>query len=157
PLPTGAAVHDLEIVSNGRVIRGAIALREEARKKYVAAQQKGQVAALLTEQRPNLFTQEVANLEPDARISVRLHYVQSLEYDHGYQIVFPMVAGPRYMPKSKPEIQPAILPPGVRSSHEISLAVDLDPGVRLASLESPSHHIVVNHNHLELQPGDTIP
>jgi Ca-activated chloride channel family protein len=157
PLPTGAAVHDLQMVSNGHVVRGAIALREEARKKYVAAQQKGQVAALLTEQRPNLFTQEVANLEPEARLSVRLHYVQSLEYDHGYQIVFPMVAAPRYMPKSNPEIQPAVLPPGVRSSHEISVAVDLDPGVGLASLESPSHHMVVNHNHLELAPGDTIP
>jgi Ca-activated chloride channel family protein len=158
PLPTNAAVNRLEIVSGERVIRGTIAPREEAQRKYVAAQKKGQVAALLTEERPNLFTQQVANLEPDARVAVRLHYVQSLAWqDGGYELVFPMVAGPRYMPKSKAAlaIQPAILPPGLRSSHEISLAVDLEPAPR--SLDSPSHRLAVQGSHIELQPGDTIP
>jgi Ca-activated chloride channel family protein len=160
PLPTGAAVNQLEIESGGRLIHGTIALREEARRKYVAAQQNGQIAALLTEERPNLFTQNVANLEPDARVVVRLHYVQSLEYDDGgYQLVFPMVAGPRYVPKSSRSeaIQPAVLPPGVRSSHEISLRVDLEPGLPLESLESPSHHIVTRGQKVELAPGDTLP
>jgi hypothetical protein len=38
---------------------------------------KGHVAALLTQERPNLFTQSVANLEPGARVVVRLRYVQT--------------------------------------------------------------------------------
>ena len=65
---------------------------------------KGLVAALLTQERPNLFTQSVANLEPAATIEVTLRYVQRLAYeDGGYELVFPMVAGPRYIPPANME------------------------------------------------------
>ena len=60
------------------------------------------MAALLTQERPNLFTQSVANLEPAAKVVVRLRYVQPLEYEAGgYELAFPMVAGPRYTPPAK--------------------------------------------------------
>jgi len=83
PLPTGAAVSALQITSGDRVIEGTIQERRQATRIYEAARSQGQIAALLSQERPNLFTQSVANLEPDAAIDVTLHYVQRLSYDGG--------------------------------------------------------------------------
>jgi len=118
---------------------------------------------VLSEERPNLFTQAIANLEPAAAIEVTLHYVQRLDFEGGsYELVFPMVAGPRYTPPgTAPAAQPAALPPGVRSSHDISLRVDLDAGVPITDLASPSHHLAVARSgrrvSVQLASGDTVP
>lgn len=171
PLPTGAAVSALQITSGDRVIEGTIQERRQATRTYEAARSQGQIAALLTQERPNLFTQSVANLEPDAAIDVTLHYVQRLGYDGGgYEVVFPLVAGPRYVPaaaagKVDPAaVQPAVLPAGVRSSHDISLAVELDAGVPLGDIASSSHRIAVerapgtpSRARVRIAPDDTIP
>jgi Ca-activated chloride channel family protein len=171
PLPTGAAVSALQITSGDRVIEGIIQERRQATRTYEAARAQGQIAALLTQERPNLFTQSVANLEPNAAIDVTLHYVQRLSYDGGgYEVVFPMVAGPRYMPaaaagKLDPAaVQPAVLPAGVRSSHDIGLAVELDAGVPLGDIASSSHRIAIERvpgapgrARVQIAPDDTIP
>lgn len=171
PLPTGAAVSALQITSGDRVIEGTIQERRQATRTYEAARSQGQLAALLTQERPNLFTQSVANLEPDAAVDVTLHYVQRLSYDRGgYEVVFPMVAGPRYLPaaatgKTDPAaVQPAVLPAGVRSSHDIGLAVELDAGVPLGDIASSSHRIAIervpgapNRARVQIAPDDTIP
>jgi Ca-activated chloride channel family protein len=158
PLPTGAAVTDMTITVGGRVIRGSIQERQQATQVYEAAKKKGKVAALLTEEKPNLFTQNIANLEPNASIEVTLHYTERLAYeDGGYELVFPMVAAPR--PASIPI---AALPPGTRSSHDISLAVELDAGVAIQGVRSPSHKLVItrpsaSRAQIQLDAGDTIP
>jgi Ca-activated chloride channel homolog len=165
PLPTTAAVSELAITIGGRTIKGAIAERAKATAVYEAARARGNVAALLTQERPNLFTQQVANLEPGATVEVTLRYVQPLEYDSGgYELAFPMVAGPRYLPGgAKHEaVQPAVLPAGLRSSHDISLRVDLDAGVPITGLSSPSHKLAMDklsasHVAVVIAAGDTIP
>ena len=165
PLPTRAAVHDLEIVSGGRVVRGQIQRREDARRVYQAAAAKGQVAALLTEERANLFTQSVANLEPGAEIKVRLRYVELLvPEDGGYSLVFPMVAPPRHFPESskvRPEaralVTPPVLPPGMRPAHDINVTATIEPGLPLARLESPTHQVAIDGGRVTLAAGDRVP
>jgi len=171
PLPTNAAVNEMEIESAGHRIRGAIHERNRAKRIYQRAREQGLVAALLTQERPNLFTQSVANIEPGAEVRVSIRYVQPLEYEAGgYEIVFPMVAPPRYMPgrstdQDDPEqVQPAVLPPALRSSHDIDLAVQVDAGVAIKELRSPSHRIEIrrpasapNLASVRLGAGDTIP
>lgn len=169
PLPTSAAVNEMEIETGGGVVKGEIHVREEAKRIYTRARRAGLVAALLTEERPNLFTQSVANIEPGAKVVVRLRYVQPLAYeDGGYELVFPMVAGPRYAPQSSAQagdaaaVQPAVLPPDVRSSHDIGLSVEIDAGVPLRGVRSSSHQIVLetpsaSAARVRLAPGDTIP
>jgi Ca-activated chloride channel family protein len=174
PLPTGAAVGGLTISSGGRTIRGTIQERAKATQLYVAARERRLVAALLTQERPNLFTQSVANLEPAAIVEVTLTYVQRLAYeDGGYELVFPMVAGPRYVPAAAGAaaqagaVQPAVLPPGVRGAHDIGLRVELDAGVPIEAIkgiESPSHRIAIERPAgapalavVKLRPADTIP
>jgi Ca-activated chloride channel family protein len=166
PLPTAAAVSDMTITSGGRVIHGRIEERGKAKQIYEAARSQGLVAALLTQERPNLFTQSVANLEPAATIDVTLHYVQRLEFDDGgYSLAFPMVAGPRYLPPTAKgqaqAIQPPVLSPGLRSSHDISLEVEIDAGVPIEGIGSTSHQIAVtrsgSHAKVKIQPADAIP
>ena len=170
PLPTGAAVNDLEIEIGDRIIKGEIQKREEAKATYVKAKKAGLVAALLTQERPNLFTQHVANLEPGARVIVRMRYLEPLKYERGgYELVFPMVAGPRHIPKASAQaadadaVQPAVLPPATRSSHDIGLSVAIDAGVAVRAVSSPSHQIVHTPGAtptlatVALAAGDTIP
>ncbi len=170
PLPTGAAVNDLEIQIGERVVKGDIAKKEDAKATYVKARKAGFVATLLTQERPNLFTQNLANLEPGARVLVRLRYVETLAYaDGAYEIVFPMVAGPRFVPAAAKtaagadSVQPTVLPEGLRSSHDIGLTVDIDAGVPLRGVASTSHRIVESkgdapsRTRVTLAAGDTIP
>lgn len=166
PLPTGAAINDFVLASGDRKIRGTIQERAKAKQVYEAARKQGLVAALMTQERPNLFTQSIANLEPAATVEVTLSYVQRLDYDNGgYTVGFPMVVTPRYLPekwKAKaPEVQAPTLPPGLRSTHDISLAVELDAGMVIEELESPSHHIDVvpdgRKRRIKIKSTDTIP
>ncbi|GAB4540745.1 MAG: hypothetical protein Tsb0020_53900 [Haliangiales bacterium] len=164
PLPTGAAVQSLEMKIGERTITGAIHRRVKAERIYQRARSQGRAATLLTQERPNLFTQSVANIAPGARVEVTMQYAHALSYERGgYELVFPMVAGPRYLPGGARDesIQPAVLGPGRRPAHDIDLAVELDAGVPIEKLQSPSHDIkwvgVGAHASARIAPSDTIP
>jgi Ca-activated chloride channel homolog len=162
PLPTGAAVDGLVMTVGGRRIVGQIKPRAEARAAYEAAKAAGHVASLLDQERPNVFTQAVANIEPGARAVIELSYVETLRYDDGvFEFVFPMVVGPRYMPGSptgsrgsgwSPDttqvpdasrISPPVTPPGTRAGHDVSVTVHVDAGMPLLELRSVLHEVDV--------------
>src|SRR5215207_4161209 len=99
PLPQAAAVDDMTMRVGERTVRGKVMRREEAGEVYRAARNAGQVASLLDQERPNVFTQSVANIMPGERVTVIISYVETLKYEAGtYEFVFPMVVGPRYIP-----------------------------------------------------------
>ncbi len=165
PLPHRAAVDDMEMHVGARVIRADIRKRAEAQAAYDAAARRGQRAALLEEERPNIFTFSVANVDPGAEIEVRLHYFELAKYDKGtYEIVFPMVVGPRYVPgralagaqsgtgtradsnrvPDASRITPAYVPPHSRSGHTIGLSVRVEAGAPIESIESPAHDVQIS-------------
>ena len=99
PLPQHAAVDAMTITVGDRVVKGKIKRRKDARAIYESAKRRGHVAGLLDQERPNIFTQSVANILPGEEITVTISYVETLSYDGGvYSVVFPMVVGPRYIP-----------------------------------------------------------
>ncbi len=99
PLPQNAAVNEFVMTIGKRKIRGIIRDRSEAEQIYKQAKQQGYTASLLTQERPNIFTQKVANIEPQKQIDVNIRYFHTLAYHDGwYQFTFPMVVGPRYNP-----------------------------------------------------------
>ncbi len=183
PLPENAAVDDMTLHVGSRVIRGAIRERGEARQVYQQARANGRTAALLEQERPNIFTQSVANLLPGDDVKISITYVQTLKYEAGtLSLSFPMVVGPRYIPGhvTTPEgdaipvngdaagipdadrITPPVLRPGTRSGHDVSLAVRLDSGVPFTNLRSPSHAIEDRRTgpsgaEVRLADGDTLP
>ncbi|MCX6613544.1 MAG: VIT domain-containing protein [Acidobacteria bacterium] len=141
PLPVMAAVNGYTMQVNERVVKGKIARREDAQKAYDEARRRGQTAALLNQQRPNVFQQSLANITPGAKVSVEIHYVELVPYEAGtYEFVFPMVVGPRYFPKSMAGQQGTINPPiaakGTRAGHDISIQVKLGMGTPLGSVTS---------------------
>ncbi len=150
PLPDDAAIRDFVMTVGTRRIRGIIREREEAQKIYREARAQGHVASLLTQERPNVFTQSVANIEPGKQIDVAITYFHTLRYSDGtFEFAFPMVVGPRYNPAGSVDgvgVAPSgqktdvhYLPPDTLSSHDISLQVELDAGLPIAKLESPTH------------------
>lgn len=99
PLPGDAAIDAMTMTIGTRVIKGEIKRREEARQIHEAAREAGQTAALLDQERPNIFTQSVANIMPGEDVAITISYVNLLKYDKGkYEFTYPMVVGPRFVP-----------------------------------------------------------
>jgi len=181
PLPDKAAVDDMTMTIGDRVIKGVIKKRDEAQKIYDQAKAQGRTASLLTQERPNIFTQAVANILPSDEIKITISYVQDMKYDSGeYEFNFPMVVGPRFIPGNPTgrsgggwspdtnqvpdasKITPPVLKPGTRSGHDIDLHVTLDAGVDIRKIHCPSHNIHVEHiseseAYIDLDKADSIP
>jgi Ca-activated chloride channel family protein len=136
----------------------------------------------LEQERPNIFTQSVANIMPGDNIVITIRYVNILRYTEGnYELVFPMVVGPRYIPGNTAtghsgtgwapdtdvvpdasRITPPVLKPGERTGHDISLSVKLDAGVPIKDVQSISHVIDIKeiNSHektLKIHRADTLP
>jgi Ca-activated chloride channel family protein len=163
PLPQNAAVNEFVMTVGERRIRGLIRERQQAEAIYEAARAAGQVASLLTQERPNIFTQKVANIEPGRHIDVWIRYFHTLPYRDGwYEYIFPMVVGPRFNPPGSTDGIGAVgrhsrgasgqgaevqyLRPGERSGHDIALAVDVNPGVQLQEIECNTHAVSVDRH-----------
>ena len=107
PLPEMAAVDSMVMQIGDKTIRSVIKEREEATKIYEKAKKEGKRAALLNQERPNIFTQHVANIMPGDKIEIKITYVENIKFEDGiYEFVFPMVSGPRYMPKPELSDEP---------------------------------------------------
>ncbi len=143
PLSQNGAVDSMIMAVGPRVIRGKTMKREEAREVYEAAKNAGQTAGILDQQRPNIFTQAVANIMPGETIIVELSYVETLQYEDGrYEFSFPMTVGPRYSNATVADRE-NIAPPVVDGSpgHTASIEVMIDAGVPIESIRSSSHEI----------------
>ncbi|NJK27752.1 MAG: hypothetical protein HC925_03380, partial [Coleofasciculaceae cyanobacterium SM2_3_26] len=68
PLHEQAAVDDYAMTIGDRTIRGKIDTRERARETYEEARAAGKTAGLLEQERPNIFTQSLANIPPGFRV-----------------------------------------------------------------------------------------
>ncbi len=161
PLPENAAVDRLRVRIGERVIEGQVKEKDEARIAYVKAKSEGKRAALVEQQRPNLFTNSVANIGPNEFVSVEIEYQQALEYKGGeYRLRFPLAITPRYTPAGPPahaakagEEQPDEIDAAEPLQHPdydgascgganpVSIAVSLDAGTELARIESSYHEI----------------
>ena len=162
PLPHDGAVDDYWMQVGKRRIAGEIHRRKDAEEIYEEAKKKGQRAGLLTQERPNIFTQHVANIGPGESIEVSMHVVQPLRPDEGrYELVLPTVVGPRYIPGNPTgdtpsgtgmlpdtdavadasRITPPILPEGFRSCGDLEIDVSIDAGGPITALSTTSHRI----------------
>jgi len=162
PLPQSAAVDDMTMIVGDRTVKGKIKRHEEAQAIYEAAREAGQTAGLLDQERPNIFTQSVANIAPGAKVKITISYVEFLRYEDGtYEFIFPMVVGPRYIPglpigkrgggwasdtnkvPDASRITPRVAPEGMRAGHDVSIEVKLDAGVPIEGVQSTLHEVDV--------------
>ena len=161
PLPEDATVDHLRMQVGDRVIEGVVQERTAAHATYTRARQQGRRAGLVEQERPNVFTTSVANIPPGAAIAIEIEYQQALRYDGGqFELRFPMVVGPRYVPGTpvpgasgtgwSPDtdavpdasrVTPPVEHPARGRVNPVTLRIELDPGVPLAGVQSPSHAI----------------
>jgi Ca-activated chloride channel family protein len=160
PLPDTAAVDHLDMRIGARRIVGAIRERGAARKAYDEARQSGRKAALVDQERPNLFTTRAAAIGPGEEVAVSIEYQQTLRLaDGAFSLAFPLAITPRYVPGTplampldaggtSPDtdvvddasrITPPVVHPRDGKVNPVRLTVDIDAGVPLARIESRYH------------------
>ena len=165
PLPENAAVDRLRMHVGDRLIEGQIRERVQARAEYEAARERGSLATLIEQERPNIFTSSVANLGPGQTLTVEIEYQQTLLYQNGsVSLRFPTVVAPRYIPGSpqsegKPSghgwapdtdkvkdasrITPKVLAEGEPLRNPVTIHVELDAGFPVNEVKSRYHAVKV--------------
>jgi Ca-activated chloride channel homolog len=168
PLPSEATVTNMELRIGERVIRSVVKEREEAKQEYETARTEGRRAALLEQERPNIFTTSVANFDPGETVRIRFTYLQAADYQRGkYGVTFPMVVGPRYIPFSIPvpdagRVAPPLLHPSIDSGHRLTLKATIT-GLPVKEITSTTHAIESSSRDggksydVTLREGDTLP
>ncbi len=156
PASTRAAVHGMTMQVGNERIRAKIREKEQAKKEYEEAKAAGKSAALLEQQRPNVFTMSVANVMPQDEIRVELHYSELLVPTDGtYEFVYPTVVGPRYSnaPESKTESS-WVKSPYQHEKQEPSYKFDIQArvaaGMPIDEISCPSHQ-----THVDWEDGNT--
>jgi Ca-activated chloride channel family protein len=97
PGSTRAAVHGMRMTVGEEVVVAQIKEREQAKNDFTKAKAAGQSAPLPEQQRPNVFSMNVANIMPSDKVTIELHYSELLIPEKGkYEFVYLTVVGPRY-------------------------------------------------------------
>lgn len=158
PLPENAAVYRITAIIGNRQIEATIKEKQQAQKIYQQAKQSGKLASFTQQQRPNLFTQAIANIPPHETVAVEITYQQSLSYQDGaVRLHFPTTYTPRYQPANK-----ALSSAPSRSNTNtlndsaaqvfsddhsqfptMSLDVQIQPGMDVARIESLHHPLSI--------------
>lgn len=175
PLPEKAAVDHMKLIIGERIIEGKIKERLEAKRIYTQAKQQGKKASLIEQERPNIFTNSIANIGPNEKVSVTIEYQQTLSYDQGqFSIRFPMVVGIRYIPGNASitefkatgwalnsdevadasRITPPITDTNQGYDNPVSINIKLETGFPLINVASSYHPIskqMLDADHYEIQ------
>jgi Ca-activated chloride channel family protein len=99
PLPADGAVSGYAFEIADRVIRGTIDRKVAARERFERAVASGHTAALLEQERADLFTQRIGNLPAGEVLIARITIDQRLVWlpEGEWELRFPTVIGPRYV------------------------------------------------------------
>lgn len=165
PLPDNAAVYFMQMRIGERIITSTIKEREEAKKLFKAAQAAGKKAALTQQHRPNIFSQNIANIGPKETVSITLKYSQAIRYNAGqFSLRFPMTITPRYTPNTanlasemadnqtgnaKETLQTWYNQHSQTNTtnNTIAINIKLNAGLPLAHIGSPYHQLTVKKQH----------
>ncbi|MDR2549176.1 MAG: VWA domain-containing protein [Desulfobulbus sp.] len=151
PGSTRAAVHGLTMTVGERVIRAQIKERQAAQAVYEQAKQEGKSAALLSQERPNVFSMAVANILPGDVIDVELVYTELLLPENGvYEFVYPTVVGPRYSgahedPAKSQWVKNPYLKKDSAAKTGFAIHTRLAAGMPVKDISCPSHAVQVDY------------
>ncbi len=161
PLPPKAAVHGFTLKIGERTIKGEVAERGQARRAYKEAVAKGHRAALMEEDRCDVFTTTVGNIGPGEEVQVSFELSGPLEcFGQKASLRFPLVVPEVFVPGEalsgrsvgdgvEPDtdlapdasrITPPRLPEGAENPVDLRLSFVVDPsGLDLEGVASTCH------------------
>jgi len=143
PASTRAAVYGMQMRILDEIITARIKEREAAKEEFEAAKKEGKSASLLEQDRPNVFTMNLANIMPQDQIVIELRYTELLIPTDGiYEFVYPTVVGPRYRSASdeedggKPKYSS-----GDQPASTLHISARVSAGLPIREIACPSHQI----------------
>ncbi len=167
PLSEGSAVDTLKMVIGDRIVVADIEERKKARELYEQAKASGKKTALMEQERPNIFTNSVANIGPGETVVVQIEYQEPVRQSGGvFSLRLPLVVAPRYNPKplvqtvdldrngfgnvvdpvpDRDRIEPPVLDPRVNQPvNPVSITVHLNAGFPLGMIKSHHHKVDID-------------
>lgn len=144
PLPEDAAVDVLKMRIGQREIIGEIQRKQEARKRFAQAKRSGRRASLVEQQKPNMFTTNLANIAPGEEIEIEIQFQQKARYlDGEFRLRFPTTYIPRAMiPGMEPENDVPDFGSDSIFNSQFSAQISLNAGSELAFVKSPHYQLV---------------
>ncbi len=155
PLLENASVFFMEMRIGERRITADIREKGEAKRIYTAARAAGKKAALVEQQRPNMFKQSVANISPGEQVTIALKFYMPVQYDRGeFSIRLPMTITERFYPGGSPAegqlMHTAAGPAPALTSTMLhaTITADVTPGFDLKQIVAAYHDLSISkHRH----------
>src|SRR5260370_2755625 len=171
PLPDGGAVDTVKMVIGDGIVVGEIKERVEAKVIYEAAKRSGRKATLIEQERPNIFTNSVANIGPGETVVMQIEYQEPVHRSgNTSSLRVPLVVAPRYNPApiaqtvdlgrggwgktnerandpgpDPDRISAPVLDPRVQApTHTGAITVPLTPGFPLGDVKSHHHAVKID-------------
>lgn len=162
PLPENSAIKHLNVKVADKEIIGQIMEKKAAKAVYKRAKKQGKKASLVQQQRPNLFTNSIANIPAHSTVVVTLTFIMPVTFFNGeLNLNLPLAMTSRYQPlhykKSPAELnddndlafnnsnltQTAINTSNKKllAKSQASINVELNAGIAINSINSASHQI----------------
>ena len=148
PASTRAAVYAMRMQIGNEIILAKIKEREKAKKEFEQAKEEGKSASLLEQERPNVFSMNLANIMPQEQVEITLRYTELLiPTDNVYELVFPTVVGPRYASanddnkKNNKFVSTPYQHQGQQPASELHISTRISAGVPIYDLSCPSHQV----------------
>ena len=154
PASTRAAVYSMQMTIGERTIIAKIEERKAAREAYEEARENGQSASLLEQERPNVFTMNVANIMPGDEILVEMRYTELLIPEDGvYEFVYPAVVGPRYQgatediaSNSDNWVSNPYTKEGEAPLYDFDINASISAGMPIQEISCKSHNMNINYD-----------
>ena len=178
PIGKDAAVDTLKLRIGERFIEGIIKEKLEARVIYEEAKAEGKKASLIEQQKPNLFTNKIANIGPGEVVVVQIEFQSKLlPKDDSWELRVPLVSAPRFdLPTIEENIKfgnagfsaakinsdyneniDVKVPEEAELFNPVEISIDLNTGFELNSLKSAFHKVDIqklsNGHHRINLPG----
>jgi len=168
PLAPDAAVDQMQLHIGERIIEGQIQEREQAKATFDKAKEAGKQAALVEQDRPNIFSTSVANIPPRGEVEVTIEYQQGVLWREGeFSLRIPMAITPRYsktesadfivesssplangwaiLPRERPQAMP-YEEVDTTPDNQTAIRLTLRPGFEVATIDSLFHEVEVDPN-----------
>jgi Ca-activated chloride channel family protein len=178
PIGKDAAVDTLKLRIGERFIEGIIKEKLEAKIIYEEAKAEGKKASLIEQQKPNLFTNKIANIGPGEVVVVQIEFQSKLlPKDGSWELRVPLVSAPRFdMPAIEENIKfgnAGFSNTNINADYNenidikvikeeelfnpVEISIDLNTGFELNSLKSAFHKVdiekITNGHHKINLPG----
>ena len=148
PLPEDAAIKHLKVKVGEQEIIGQIMEKQAAKAVYNRAKQQGKKASLVQQQRPNLFTNNIANIPAQSTVVVTLEFIMPVTFvDNKLSLTLPLAMTTRYhsndVQQSKMQQEIELTAPIAKSlaDSQASINIALNAGASISTINSNSHKI----------------